>query len=98
LRLSASHIVFIIFVVAHKHERPPLNFFRIFLVLKFFEVLEYLPLLLLGAAEAVVLVFILLHRSFWLRNYKSPLSNFIPIDIREELVALNLFSPFWAGS
>jgi hypothetical protein len=98
LWLCASHIVFIIIVVTHKHERPPLNFFRNFIVLKFFEVLKDLPLLLISAAKAVVLVFVLLHRSFRLGNYKPTLSNFIPVDIREKLVSLNLIGPFWAGT
>jgi len=98
LCLGASHIVFIIIVVIHKHERPTFNFFRNFLVLKFFEVFKDLPLLLIGAAKAVVLVFVLLHRSFWFWNYKSTLSNFIPVDICEKLMSLNLISPFWASS
>jgi len=98
LWLCASHIVFIIIVVAHKHERPPLNFFRNFLVLKFFEVFKDLPLLLISTAKAVVLIFVLLHRSFRLGNYKPTLSNLIPVDICEKLVSFNLFGPFWAST
>lgn len=81
----------VIIVAAHEHERPTLNLFRDFLVFELLEVLKDLPLLLFGAAEAVVLVLVLLYRRFWLRNLLTSLGHFIPVDFRKELVSLDFF-------
>lgn len=61
LRLNVSHIVSLIIVGACEYERPPFDLFCDLFIFKLFKVLKDLPLLIFCAAEALVLLFVLLY-------------------------------------
>jgi hypothetical protein len=65
---------------------------------EFINVLEYLALLLFCAAEAKVLVLVLLHRRLGFRHGQFALPYCVPVNFCEELVPLDLVSAFGAGA
>ena len=77
-------------------KRPSFHSFRVFLIFKLFKVLKNLSFLLIRAAEADVLVFVLLYRRFGSSDWKTALSDLVPVNFGEELVPLDLFCTFRA--
>lgn len=82
-------------IIVALHEGPTLDALRLARILR---ILENLLLLLLRAVECFVLVPVLLDGVTGRGHVKAPRGDFVPIDVLEERVALDLSSSTGASS
>jgi len=92
------HVVLVVVLAAHKDKRPAFDAIGYVPVLEVLEVFKDLSLLLFSAAEALVLILVLLDGGLWFGHLIFALSNIAPVDISEELMPLDLVSAFWAST